>query len=858
MSGQILLWLGAYALHSTLFLGAAWAFERIFPKATPQLISSFWRIALIAGAFTATLQASGLVQPIAGLIPAEAQSTFTISTSETSAPAVSIAESVPAAATPAATAPAVIARATDTPVVSERGLFDLPQLAAIAWQDALLAIWGGIAFILALRALFMWWAADRELSDRVPVVHGPLFERIQAIAARVGLRRLPQVSFSERIAGPFTLPNGEICIPVWARERLPQDQLDAMLAHEMAHVLHKDSLWLAIGMGVSTIFHFQPLNLLARKRLAHLAELSADDWAATQAGGGRALAECISSFVGFAHATAKAKQAPEYAAAMAKPNSPLVQRVERLISGRYTNGVLPMKSKLLVGACAIALAALMPGLVARAQLPAPVAPEAPLAPAAPEAPEALAAPEAPAAPEMPAAPAAPEAAFVYPAPYAPEAPVAPETPQAPEAPDQQQAPTVPSVPSVPSVPTVPSVPDVPSTPSDGGTSISIRDGGGLFGGSKTMEITSSSLGSNLKVKAKGEFHLNPDGSGMSSLANGATFDITLDMNFEKRRVLFTGKNGSIAREFWVGGQSRAWGPEADQFVAEVMPRLFREAGVDADARIAWLKQRGGDTAVLDEINLIESDYVMAMYVKLYTGASKLADPAYNRLLGIMTAKLKGDYEMSGAVMQVYRSQKPTGANLTQLANVAKTVEGDYEASTILSGLASDILTTDQGTDAYLDIASSIQSDYEMSVVLAKLVKTRTVSDAGFAKALDLTAKGIGSAYEKSVVLTAAAPRVGSSDKLAEAYAGAAGTIKSAYEHAGALQALADKAQLTSNGWRILLEAAPAIGSDYELSSLLISVADRVPRQAETSAAYENAVRKIRGEYEKGQALRARL
>ena len=40
----ILLWLGAYALHSTLFLAAVWLIERLSKRATPALLSALWRL----------------------------------------------------------------------------------------------------------------------------------------------------------------------------------------------------------------------------------------------------------------------------------------------------------------------------------------------------------------------------------------------------------------------------------------------------------------------------------------------------------------------------------------------------------------------------------------------------------------------------------------------------------------------------------------------------------------------------------------------------------------------------------------------------------------------------------------------
>lgn len=58
-------WAVTYALHSTILLCGAWLLERRFGD-RPELMSPIWKIAVVGGAFSATLQLSAGLEPIGG------------------------------------------------------------------------------------------------------------------------------------------------------------------------------------------------------------------------------------------------------------------------------------------------------------------------------------------------------------------------------------------------------------------------------------------------------------------------------------------------------------------------------------------------------------------------------------------------------------------------------------------------------------------------------------------------------------------------------------------------------------------------------------------------------------------------
>ena len=102
-----------------------------------------------------------------------------------------------------------------------------------------------------------------------------------------------------------------------------------MLAHELGHLVRQDPLWLGVAVACESLFFFQPLNRLARRRIQEAAEYLCDDWAVRQTGGSLTLAKCLAEVATWMDAGARAVPV----AGMAENRSQLVERVHRLVEG---------------------------------------------------------------------------------------------------------------------------------------------------------------------------------------------------------------------------------------------------------------------------------------------------------------------------------------------------------------------------------------------------------------------------------------------------------------------------------------------------------------------------------------------
>ena len=279
----------------------------------------------------------------------------------------------------------------------------------------------------------------RRVGTRTLAAEWP--RRLAALARRAGVCRPVALLESARVAGPLVLGHLRpvVLLPLGAVAGLPPALLEALLAHEVAHIARRDYLLnLALAV-VETLFFYHPAVWLMAASLRVERENCCDDQAARLCGGdtlrvARALAA-------LAELTATAPL-PRLALAAAGPTGPgsLLARVRRLVQGQVRT---PSRTETVLAALLTLLSVLGLGtsvvLAASPHRPAgwPTLPPVPPAWSHPVAADTL---------PRPAASAGVSAAT--PAIVAPAALASPATlPAAPASPPTATAPSAPSAPA---------------------------------------------------------------------------------------------------------------------------------------------------------------------------------------------------------------------------------------------------------------------------------------------------------------------------------------------------------------------------------------------------------------------------
>ncbi len=366
-------WLLTYTLHSTLLLGLAWVLTRWRPETAPRR-EWLWKAALVGGLITASAQAVLDLEPMGGVVSL-ARSTPASDAAVTApdggaeswrglVPALEASRRLAAvAAEPARSVPpsapvSGLEATTPEPPAPARAPLSGMALALIGW--------GVIGGALLLAYAGQRFHTFRGMGPRVPVTDPALLAMLDGLRADAGVRRPIRLTRAPGLASPVALGWREIALPDAALTELDPAQQRGLLAHELAHLVRLDPLWLALGCVMERAFFFQPLNRLARIRLQEAAEYLCDDWAVHRTGSGMSLATCLLKVAEWVTAAPQ----PLPLAGMAERRSQLVTRIHRLLEGRTMSASprsiwLAGGALLLLGVTALAV----PTVTAEAQQP---------------------------------------------------------------------------------------------------------------------------------------------------------------------------------------------------------------------------------------------------------------------------------------------------------------------------------------------------------------------------------------------------------------------------------------------------------------------------------------------------------
>jgi beta-lactamase regulating signal transducer with metallopeptidase domain len=288
------------------------------------------------------------------------------------------------------------------------------------WLAASVALYFAVAIFMLMRlalGIILGRRLERE-SRRIDDSQG--MARLDYFTRAAGLRTAPHLAESDLLSVPVTfgMRSPAILLPAGWREWEPAE-LDAVLAHEISHVVRRDALAERLSLLHRAIFWFSPLSWWLGRKLTDLAEEASDD-AALAAGADRTrYAETLLGF--FAALEAAPGRVWWQGVSMATAGQ-AEKRLDRILE--WKGSVAMRLKKPVVIACLLCaipvvclVAAFRPAIVnipyTPSQQAAPQAPQPPALPAEPSA-------QVPATP--PSAPNAPSGAAPGPAPLAPLAP----------------------------------------------------------------------------------------------------------------------------------------------------------------------------------------------------------------------------------------------------------------------------------------------------------------------------------------------------------------------------------------------------------------------------------------------------
>lgn len=327
---QLGAWLLTYGIHSTLVIGGVWVWMRLARPRQPEVRELFWKMALVGGIVTTLAQAL-LPGPPWGGVLALAQSEHRL----------------------AAEGPLPLSAAQDSGMLAGRDGRDPQEISTEepGWRLGLAAelkpfmvrgafvlwLWPLLVLFGALRIGHSWLGLLRLRRDATRVQSGEIADCARSILARFGCRRTVEIWITPAIRGPMAagVLRWRLFLPQGFLNRLGPSEREAVIAHELAHLVRGDGRWLMVGQWISCLFFFQPLNHVARRHLRAEAEYLADRRALEVLPDGMGLARSLIALGEWLIGLGRRPVFHPLATGMGACRSTLGKRVESLLEGAH-------------------------------------------------------------------------------------------------------------------------------------------------------------------------------------------------------------------------------------------------------------------------------------------------------------------------------------------------------------------------------------------------------------------------------------------------------------------------------------------------------------------------------------------
>ncbi|GGC69264.1 M56 family metallopeptidase [Undibacterium terreum] len=201
------------------------------------------------------------------------------------------------------------------------------------WADWILVfvsgLWlAGVACMLALQ-LGGWRLINSMEQQAYLDLPAEWLHRSQALRTALGITRTVAIRVASHVASPFTahLWRPVIWLPASLLTHLPPEQLEALLAHELAHIRRLDWLWNGLQCAVESLLFFHPAMWWLSKRIRQEREHACDDLAVEVCGDAIVLAEALTALTTQRH---RPSLPPRFA--LAAKGGSLMKRITHLLS----------------------------------------------------------------------------------------------------------------------------------------------------------------------------------------------------------------------------------------------------------------------------------------------------------------------------------------------------------------------------------------------------------------------------------------------------------------------------------------------------------------------------------------------
>ncbi|NOX47658.1 MAG: hypothetical protein GXO89_11845 [Chlorobi bacterium] len=364
---------------------------------------------------------------------------------------------------------------------------------------------------------------------------------------------------------------------------------------------------------------------------------------------------------------------------------------------------------------------------------------------------------------------------------------------------------------------------------------------------------------NYDIQVKGDITVNDDDTDIKSISAGGYLKFSKKTFGNKRSITIeSNSQGNLTYEYYEGRSKTPYEPEGRKWLADVLLEVIHMTGIDAEGRTKRIYSKKGVDGVLEEINIISSNSVMAMY---FDALLKNTNLNTDELLSVCSGISK---EMSSNTQRgkLYRDYSDLFlANNTTAANYFNNISklsSNTERGSILTHISKKIDFNDPSvTEAYFACIDKISSNTESGRILRHTERNQELSTQAYTRLLVSTKKLSSNTETGSVLRSLDNLDMGNPD-ISTAYFNAIDGMTSNTEAGSTMRHLIENHDLNEDNLVRLLGSTKKLTSNTEMGSVLRAINELDLGNPRINDAYFLTINSFTSNTEAGSVLRYTL
>jgi F0F1-type ATP synthase delta subunit len=357
---------------------------------------------------------------------------------------------------------------------------------------------------------------------------------------------------------------------------------------------------------------------------------------------------------------------------------------------------------------------------------------------------------------------------------------------------------------------------------------------------------------NFNVEYRGKIEITDDDKDIKSMSNDGYLEISKTVFGSKRSLVIESQgDGKLKKEYYEGRTPVNWDPNGKAWLAEILPEVVRTTTLCAESRVSRFFKQGGTSAVLNEMDKIESDYVRSHYANVLMKQPVQAKD-YSAIINKLAEKTDSDHYMTEFLKNNTDKFLQNKEAATALFSATRKMDSDHYKTVVIKQALNGQMTSLENVKIILQAAGQMESDHYITEVLTSLLKQNNLTD-GIVSEIINTTGSIESDHYKTVVLTQAMEKSGLS---ATSYSRVVESVKTIESDHYITQVLGNllETKLTDDVLNTLLTILPSIESDHYKTQVFTSLFKRQDLKEEQFDKLMPAFERMDSDHYKTQVL----